>query len=55
MNYSKSDFHSLFILNLVLTQKKSLNLKYQGTCLADISVKTQNYIIDKLKEEEIAS
>ena len=47
MSYSQSDFHSLFILNLVLIKKKGLNLKYQN--------KNQNYITDKLKEEELAS
>ena len=49
MNYSKSDYHSLFNLNLVLIKKKGLNLKYQGACLvyheqssfADISIKTK--------------
>ena len=48
MNYSKSDFHSLFILNLVLNKKKGLNLKL-------IYKKNQNYMTDKLKEEELAS
>ena len=61
----------LSILNLVLIKKKGLNLKYQGTdsvrgiptCLvyheqssfADISIKPNNYMTDKIKEEELAS
>ena len=47
MNYSKSHFHSLFILNLVLIKKRSkskININ-----------KNQNYMTDKLKEEELAS
>ena len=47
MNYSKSDIHSLFFLNLVLIKKK-------GKSKININ-KNQNYMTDKLKEGELAS